>query len=144
MGAQYQSVNLSLYRLRQTLRSTAGWVVHNFQTICTWGWHGLTPRPPFHKGNIPGTQFCYRRSRSQGRSAARRMKSKKNPNETIGTRTRDSPDFPAPPREYLFRLIISIIFLIQDDVTWRRYLIRPCIITNFLEKEMFVKIIMCR
>jgi len=33
----------------------------------------LTPRPPFHPGNIPGTQFCYRRSRSQGHSAARRI-----------------------------------------------------------------------
>jgi len=33
----------------------------------------LTPRLPFHTENIPVTQFCYRRSRSQGHSAARRI-----------------------------------------------------------------------
>jgi hypothetical protein len=45
-----------------------------------------TPLPP---GNIPGTHFCYRLSRSQGKSAAGRISSMKNSNDTIGNRSRD-------------------------------------------------------
>ena len=40
-------------------------------------------------GNIPGTHFCYRLSRPQGHSAAGRIMSMKNCNDTIGNRTRD-------------------------------------------------------
>ena len=40
-------------------------------------------------GNIPGTHFCQRPSRPQGHSAAWRITSMKNSNDTIGNRTRD-------------------------------------------------------
>ena len=55
-------------------------------------------------GNIPGTHFCWRLSRPQGHSAARRIMSMKNFNDTIGNRTRDLPTCntvlqpTAPPR----------------------------------------------
>ena len=40
-------------------------------------------------GKIPGTHFCYRLSRPQGRSAVGRIMSMKNSSDTIGNRTRD-------------------------------------------------------
>ena len=51
----------------------------------------LTHRPPLPPGNTPGTHFCWRLSRPQGHSAAGRIMSLKNSNETIGNRTRDLP-----------------------------------------------------
>ena len=60
-------------------------------------------------GNIPVSHFCKRLSRPQGHSAAGRIMSIKNSNDTIGNRTRDLPAFSAvpqltaPPRDpYLF------------------------------------------
>jgi hypothetical protein len=50
-----------------------------------------THRPPLHPGNILGTHFCYRLSQPQGNSAAGRIMSIKNSNNTIGNRTRDLP-----------------------------------------------------
>ena len=41
--------------------------------------------------SIPGTHFCWRLSRSHGHSAAGRIMSMKNSNETITNRTRDLP-----------------------------------------------------
>jgi len=41
--------------------------------------------------NIPGTHFCQRQSRRQGHSAAGRIMSMENSNDTIGNRTRDLP-----------------------------------------------------
>jgi len=41
--------------------------------------------------DIPGTHFCVRMDRTQGRSSAGRIKSMKNPNDLIGNRTRDLP-----------------------------------------------------
>ena len=49
-------------------------------------------------GNIPGTHFCYRLSRPQGHSAAGRIMSMKNSNDTIGNRTRDLPTRSAVPQ----------------------------------------------
>jgi hypothetical protein len=46
------------------------------------------PLPP---RNIPGTHFGYRLSRSQGHSAARRIRSIEKSNELIGNRTRVLP-----------------------------------------------------
>jgi hypothetical protein len=40
-------------------------------------------------GNIPGTHFCYRLSRSQGHGVTETIMSMKNSNDTIGNRTRD-------------------------------------------------------
>ena len=45
------------------------------------------PPPP---RTTPGTHFCYRLS-SQGRSSAGSIKSKKNPNDLLGSRTRYLP-----------------------------------------------------
>ena len=55
-------------------------------------------------GNIPGTHFCKRLSQPQGHSAAGRIMSMKNFNDTLGNRTRDFracsavPQPTAPPR----------------------------------------------
>ena len=63
-----------------------------------------TYRPPLPSGNIPGTHFCRRLSRPQGHSAAGRIMSMTDPNDTIGNRTRDlpvckaAPQSAAPPR----------------------------------------------
>ena len=63
-----------------------------------------THRPPLPPGNIPGTHFCQRLSQPQGHSAAGRIMSMKNSNDTIGNRTGDLPTCSAvfqptvPPR----------------------------------------------
>jgi len=49
-------------------------------------------------GNIPGTHFCYRLSVPQGNSAAGRIMSMKNSNDTIGNRTRNLPTCSAVPQ----------------------------------------------
>ena len=56
---------------------------------------GLYPPPP---GNIPGTRFYYRLSQPQGHSAAGRVMSIKNSNDTTGNRTRDLPTCSARPQ----------------------------------------------
>jgi hypothetical protein len=48
-------------------------------------------RPPLPPRNIPGTNLCQRLSELQGLSAAGRIMSMKNFNDTIGNRTRDLP-----------------------------------------------------
>ena len=48
--------------------------------------------------NIPGTHFCHRLSRSQGHSAAGRIKPKRNPNGHIGNRTCELPVCSAVPQ----------------------------------------------
>jgi len=45
-----------------------------------------------------GAHFCYRLSRPQGHSAAGRIMSLKNSNDTIGNRTRDLPTYSAVPQ----------------------------------------------
>ena len=58
----------------------------------------------YHPGNIPGTHFCWRPIQPKGQSAAGRIMSMKNSNETIGNRTRHLPicsavpQLTAPPR----------------------------------------------
>ena len=49
-------------------------------------------------GNIPGTHFYQRLSQPQGHSAAGRIMSMKNVNDTIGNRTRDLPTCSAVPQ----------------------------------------------
>ena len=51
----------------------------------------------YHPENIPATHFCYSPSRPQGHSAAGRIMSMKNFNDTIGSRTRDLPTCSAVP-----------------------------------------------
>jgi hypothetical protein len=52
-------------------------------------------------GNIPGTHFCQRVSRPQDHSAAGRIMSMKNSNDTIGNRTRDLPVCSAVPQQIM-------------------------------------------
>jgi hypothetical protein len=49
----------------------------------------LTHRSPLPPGNAPGTHFCWRLSRSQGRSAIGSIMSMKNSNVAIWYRTSD-------------------------------------------------------
>jgi len=46
----------------------------------------------FPQGDIPSTHYCKRLSRIQVHIAAGRITTMKNPNESIGNRTRDLPD----------------------------------------------------
>jgi len=57
-----------------------------------------THRRPLPSGNIPGTHFCYKLSQPQGHSAAWRIVSMKNVNDTIGNRTRDLPTCSSVPQ----------------------------------------------
>ena len=57
-----------------------------------------THRPLLSPGNIPGTYFGYSLSRPQGHSAAGRIMSKKNSDDTIGNRIRDLPACSAVPK----------------------------------------------
>jgi hypothetical protein len=55
----------------------------------------------YHTGNIPGTHCCWRLSRLQSYSAAGRIMSMENSNDTIGNRTRDLPTCSAVPQPTL-------------------------------------------
>ena len=65
----------------------------------------------FTPGSIPGTHFYRRLSHPQGHSAAGRIMSMKNSNDTIGNRTRDLPacsavpQLTAPPRAPVLSVI---------------------------------------
>ena len=50
-------------------------------------------------GNMPNTNFCKRLGQPQGHSAAGRIISMKNSNETNSNRTRDLPDCSAVPQQ---------------------------------------------
>jgi hypothetical protein len=63
-----------------------------------------THRPPLPPGNIPGTHFCNRLSRPQGHSAAGRIMSMKNSNDTIGKWPRDLPVCSAVPQPLRHRV----------------------------------------
>jgi hypothetical protein len=69
-----------------------------------------THRPPLAPGNIPGTHFWYRLSRPQIQSAAGRIMSMKDSNDTIENRFRNLtvcsavPQPNAPPRATVYRL----------------------------------------
>ena len=63
----------------------------------------LTHRPPLPPGNAPGTHFCSRLIRRQGRSAIGRVMSMKNSNDTIWNRTSDRPISSTAPQPLCHR-----------------------------------------
>ena len=104
-------------RPEEALEAAWVWGSQNYKTIITWRWQGCQPPPP---ENIPGAHFCWRLSRSQGDSAAGRIKSKENPNDPIGNETRAVAQTIAPPPTPLsWRLFLMFNNM---DATGRAYL----------------------
>ena len=78
---------------------------------------GPTHRPPLPPGNIPGSRFCSRLSQPQGHSAAGRITSMKNSNDTIVNRSRDLPACSAAPQPTAPRRApIRIIYYKQTEM----------------------------
>ena len=92
-------VQQSLYSPGQALRAPRVWGIQISRQSAHEGSKVVSPRQrqPLPPRNIPGTHFCYRLNRTQGHSAAGRIVSIKNANDTIG-RTCDLPACNAVPQ----------------------------------------------
>jgi hypothetical protein len=82
----------------------------------------LTRRPPFTPRKFSGTHFCQRLSRTQGHSAAGRIRSIEKSNDLVGNRNRDLPacsimlkltTLPRAPK----RAVSTSSFTASNDVT---------------------------
>jgi hypothetical protein len=67
----------------------------------------------YSPGNLPGTHFCQRRSRSQGHYAVGRIISMQNTNDTIENGTRELPTCAAVPQITAPRCAPNITSIIQ-------------------------------
>jgi hypothetical protein len=114
-------VKRSHYRPGQVLRVPRGWgsQISRQLTYESSKVASLTHRPSLSSGNISGTHFCYRLSRPQGRSAAQRIMSIKNSNDTMGNRSRDIPICSAVPQPLRQRVIVNKVIAFLRVVTFQ-------------------------
>jgi len=97
-----------LYGPIQARRNPRGWGSLNLLTMLS----GLRTGRLYPPGNIPGTHFCWRLSGPQDSSAAKRIQSMKNSNDSMGNRTHDFPICSSvsqptvPPHKNLAQLLL--------------------------------------